>query len=83
MAEEHRILEPVNYELVTYTPADWVCLFEVRFSRSFPLVFWRAWPCASPTTMSGTAHSKSHLELCLVLLVRGLGLLLRAGDHQG
>ena len=31
VAEEYRILESVNYELVTYTPADWVCLFEARF----------------------------------------------------
>ena len=32
VAEECRILESVNYELVTHTPAEWVCLFEVRFS---------------------------------------------------
>ena len=32
MADEHRILESVNFELVTYTPADWVCLFEARIS---------------------------------------------------
>ena len=32
VAEECRILESVNYELVTYTPTDWVSLFEVRFS---------------------------------------------------
>ena len=31
VAEEYRNLESVNYELVTYTPADWVCLFGVRF----------------------------------------------------
>ena len=29
--EEYRILESVNYELGTYTRADWVSLFEVRF----------------------------------------------------
>ena len=29
--EEYRILESVNYELVTHTPGDWVKLFEVRF----------------------------------------------------
>ena len=33
MAEEYRILESVNYELVTCTPADWVCLFEARISQ--------------------------------------------------
>ena len=32
VAEEYPILESVNYELVTYTPGDWVKLFEVRFS---------------------------------------------------
>ena len=78
LAKEYRTLESVKYELVTYTPADWVCLFEVRFSlrvqhlrqrspqvtgsllsrsRAFPLVFWRAWRCVSPMTVSGTAHS--------------------------
>ena len=30
VAEEYRIVE--NYELGTYTPGDWVKLFEVRFS---------------------------------------------------
>ena len=35
VAAENRILESVNYELVTYTAADWVCLFEVRFSLKF------------------------------------------------
>ena len=25
--------------------------------RAFPMVFWRAWPCVSPMTMSRTAHS--------------------------
>ena len=78
VAEECRVLESVNYEVVTYTRACSVCLFEARFSlrvqhlrqrspqvtgscchcsRAFPLVFWRALPCASPITMSGTAHS--------------------------
>ena len=32
IAEEYRILESVNCELATYTPGDWVKLFEVRFS---------------------------------------------------
>ena len=32
VTEEHRILESVNYELVTCTPAGWVCLFEARLS---------------------------------------------------
>ena len=32
VAEEYRILESVNYDLVIYTPADWVSLFEARFS---------------------------------------------------
>ena len=32
VAEEYPILESVNHELVTYTPAAWVCLFEARFS---------------------------------------------------
>ena len=32
IAEEYRVLESVNYELGTYTPGDWVKLFEVRFS---------------------------------------------------
>ena len=32
--EEYRILASVNYELETCTPADWVCLFEGRFSLS-------------------------------------------------
>ena len=30
VAAEHRILESVNYELGTYTPAEWESLFEVR-----------------------------------------------------
>ena len=36
VAEEYRILESVNYELVTYTPADRVKLFEVRISLRAP-----------------------------------------------
>ena len=32
VAEECRILESVIYELVTYTPAEWVRLFETRLS---------------------------------------------------
>ena len=32
VSEEYRILESVNYELVTNTPADCVRLFETRFS---------------------------------------------------
>ena len=32
VAEEYRILESVNCELGTYTPGDWVNIFEVRFS---------------------------------------------------
>ena len=32
VAEDYRILESVNYELGTYTPGDWVKLFEVHFS---------------------------------------------------
>ena len=33
LAEEYRILDSVsvNYELVTYTLADWASLFEARF----------------------------------------------------
>ena len=46
-ALHHRILESVNYELVIYTLADWVCLFETHFflsvehfrQRSRPLKF--------------------------------------------
>ena len=34
VAEEYRILDSVNYELATHSPADWVCLFETRFSLS-------------------------------------------------
>ena len=34
VAEEYRILDSVNCELATYTPADWMCLFETRFSLS-------------------------------------------------
>ena len=34
VVEEYRSLDPVNYELATYTPADWVRLFETRFSLS-------------------------------------------------
>ena len=34
VVEEYRILDSVNYELATYTPADWMCLFETRFSLS-------------------------------------------------
>ena len=34
VAEEHRILDSVNYELAAFSPADWVCLFETRFSLS-------------------------------------------------
>ena len=34
MVAEYRILESVNYELATFTPADWVRLFETRFSLS-------------------------------------------------
>ena len=34
VTEEYRILESVNYQLATSTPADWVCLFETRFSLS-------------------------------------------------
>ena len=34
VAEEYRILESVNYALVTHALADWVCLFEARFSLS-------------------------------------------------
>ena len=33
VAEEFHILESVNYVLVTCTPADWVCLFEVGLLR--------------------------------------------------
>ena len=32
VVEEYRILDSVNYELATYTQADWVRLFETRFS---------------------------------------------------
>ena len=32
IAAEARILESVNYEVVTYTPADWVHLLAARFS---------------------------------------------------
>ena len=34
VAEEYHILESVNYALVTHALADWVCLFEARFSLS-------------------------------------------------
>ena len=34
VVEEYRTLDTVNYELATYTPADWVRLFETRFSLS-------------------------------------------------
>ena len=34
MAKEYRILDSVIYGLATYTPADWVRLFETRFSLS-------------------------------------------------
>ena len=34
VTEECRILESLNYELVTHTSADWVCLFGARFSLS-------------------------------------------------
>ena len=37
--EEYRILDSVNYELATYTPADWVRLFETRFSLSELSIF--------------------------------------------
>ena len=28
----HSILDTLNYEVTIFTPADWVCLFETRFS---------------------------------------------------
>ena len=34
VAEENRTLDSVNCELATYSPADWVCLFEIRFFLS-------------------------------------------------
>ena len=34
VAEDYRNPDSVNYELATYTPANWVCLFETRFSFS-------------------------------------------------
>ena len=34
VTEEYRILESVNNELATSTPADWVCPFETCFSLS-------------------------------------------------
>ena len=34
VTEEYRILESMNCELATFSPADWVCLFETRFSSS-------------------------------------------------
>ena len=75
-----RILESVNYEFGTYTLADWVSLFEVRFSLRVqqhgsalarPLVFWQAGSCASSMNMSGTARSswtprQVASELCMV-----------------
>ena len=38
VVEEYRILDSVNYELATCTPADWVRLFETRFSLSVELL---------------------------------------------
>ena len=34
VAEEYRILDTLNYGMATFTPADWVRLFETRFSLS-------------------------------------------------
>ena len=34
VVEEYRFLGTMSYELATYTPADWVRLFETRFSLS-------------------------------------------------
>ena len=79
VAEEYRILQSVKYELVTYTPADWVCLFEARFSLRVQHPSEAHLCLASDyvresTTLPGV-HAKSHREFCLVLLVRGLGQL--------
>ena len=66
---EYFILDSVSYELATYTPADWVRLFETRFPLSvehlrqrFPQetgsllsLLARVWPCVWPVTLSETA----------------------------
>ena len=67
VAEEYRILESVNYELVTCTPADWVCLFEARFSLRVQHLRQRSpqvtGSLLSLFVMSGTA---SLLGVCVV-----------------
>ena len=66
VAEEYRILESVNYEVVTYTLAGWVCLFEARFSLRVQHLRQRT------PQVTGSLVSP-HWELCLVPFVRGLG----------
>ena len=66
--QEYRVLESVNYELVTYTPADWVCLFEARFSLSVQHIRQR-FPQGTGSLLSRLARVPSgvlaRLALCL------------------
>ena len=73
VTEEYLILESVNNELETYTPGDWVKLFEVRcsnslsasrkrltrFSRAPPLTYWQAGPCIPDQVASGALLGSS------------------------
>ena len=58
VGEEYRTLESANYELATYTPADWVRLFETRFSLSVEHLRQRLTLCLA-SDLSGTAHIPS------------------------
>ena len=67
VTEEYRILESVNYELVTCTPADWVRLFETRFSLSVEHLRQR-FPQGTDSLLSVLARVLSGVLASLALL---------------
>ena len=83
VTEEHGILDSVNYELATHTPADWVRLFETGFALSVEHLRQRS-PQGTGKLLSLLARVPSvvlaslalptlpgvHAKSCLVPLVR-------------
>ena len=68
----------MNYELVTYTPADWVCLFEVRFvALWFANDYVRVRPFSLECRPSRIGSSARFLS-CEVWVC-----FLQCGDHWG